>query len=58
MTVYQVGHQLKKHNSILEAYDMTTEAVVTKLMWILAQTTDPQQIRQLFYTPVSQDILY
>lgn len=33
MTIYQVGHHLKQYDSVLEAYDMTTEAVVTKLMW-------------------------
>ena len=30
-TIYQVGHHLKQYDSVLEAYDMTTEAVVTKL---------------------------
>ena len=27
---------IKQNGNILEAYDMTTEAVVTKLMWILS----------------------
>lgn len=36
---------------------MTTEAAVTKLMWILGQTREPQKIEQLFYRPVSHDIL-
>ncbi|MCR5066916.1 MAG: asparaginase [Erysipelotrichaceae bacterium] len=58
MTIYQVGHALKSQKSILEAYDMTTEAVVTKLMWILAQTTEFKRIRELFYHPVAQDILF
>lgn len=58
LTVYQVGHVLKRHLSILEAYDMTTEAVVAKLMWILGQTRDKDRIRELFYSPVSKDILY
>ena len=43
---------------LLEAYDMTTEAAVAKLMWILAQTNDPKEIRRLFCTPVSHDLLY
>ena len=43
---------------VLEAYDMTTEAVVTKLMWILGQTQARDEIRRLFYTPVAHDILY
>ncbi len=58
MTIYKVGHDLKKRVSILEAYDMITEAVVCKLMWILGQTNDPDEIRQLFYTTISNDILF
>ncbi len=58
MTIYKVGHDLKKRVSILEAYDMITEAVVCKLMWILGQTDDPEEIRKLFYTTISNDILY
>lgn len=55
--VYQVGRRLRACPQILEAFDMTTEVVVGKLMWILGQTTDPAQIRTLFYTPVAHDIL-
>jgi L-asparaginase len=58
MTIYQVGHDLKKKVSIIEAYDMITEAVVCKLMWILGQTNDPDEIKRMFYTTVSNDILY
>ena len=36
---------------ILQAYTMTVEAVVTKLMWILPQTRDLTEIKRLFYTP-------
>lgn len=32
-------------------------AVVGKLMWILGQTRDPDEIRRLFYRPVAADIL-
>jgi len=56
--IYSVGHYLKNELGVLEAYDMTTEAVVAKLMWILGQTEDTQKIRHLFYTPVAHDILY
>lgn len=58
MTVYKVGHKLKEQLRVLEAYDMTTEAVVTKLMWILGQTKDAAKIRKLFYTTINYDILY
>ena len=58
MTIYKVGNQLKDKVSVLEAYEMTTEAVLCKLMWILGQTADPDEIKELFYTTVSNDILY
>lgn len=54
--IYSVGHNLKKKNNILEAYDMTTESAFAKAMWILAQTKDPKKIRELFYTPVAMDL--
>ena len=57
LSVYRVGTTIKRSLPILEAYDMTTEAVVAKLMWILGQTTQQDKIAELFYTPVSCDIL-
>ena len=56
--VYHVGHSLKADLKVLEAYDMTTEAVVAKLMWILGQTHDRREVERLFYTPVAKDILF
>ncbi len=58
MAVYMVGNELKSQVRIMEAYDMTSEAVVCKLMWILGQTKDPEEIQRLFYTTVSNDFLY
>ena len=58
LAVYDVGFHLKNSLHLLEAYDMTTEAVVAKLMWILGRTTDPTEIRRLFCTPISHDLLY
>ena len=49
---------LKHDLRVLEAYDMTTEAVVAKLMWILGQTRERGRVEQLFYTPVAMDILW
>ena len=56
--VYHVGHSLKANLRVLEAYDMTTEAVVAKLMWILGRTRNRAQVEKLFYTPVARDILF
>ena len=56
--VYHVGYRLKSDLGVLEAYDMTTEAVVAKLMWILGQTRRREEVERLFYTPVARDILW
>ena len=56
--VYHVGHRLKRDLRVLEAYDMTTEAVVAKMMWILGQTKNKAEVEKLFYTPVAKDILW
>lgn len=58
LSVYDVGFHLKNDLHLLEAYDMTTEAAVAKLMWILGQTDKPREIRRMFCTPVSHDLLY
>lgn len=57
LLLYHVGNRLKTNLDVLEAYDMTTEAAVTKLMWILGQTRERREIERLFYRPVSHDIL-
>lgn len=57
LAVYQVGARAAAQPGILQAYTMTVEAVVTKLMWILPQTRDLAQIKKLFYTPIARDLL-
>lgn len=58
LTVYKVGNALKNKVRVIEAYDMIVEAVVCKLMWILGQTSKPDEIRALFYTTIAYDIMY
>ncbi len=58
IAIYQVGHILKQNPNVLEAYDMTTEAVVTKLMWVLSLTKNINEIKELFYKTISNDILF
>lgn len=55
--VYHSGHLAKEVYGVLEAFDMTLEATVTKLMWILGQTKDPERIRFLFNQPMAKDML-
>lgn len=57
MSVYQVGHQIKQTYGVIEAYDMTMEAVVTKTMHLLPQCPDLETFRARFLTPVANDIL-
>ena len=54
--VYHVGHRLKRELGVMEAFDMTTEAVIAKLMWILARTKSAPEVERLFYTPVAVDL--
>lgn len=58
MELYQVGQRAKRELGLIEAYGMTTEAVVCKLMWILALTDEPGEIRRLFETPIQKDQIY
>lgn len=57
MAVYQVGYQVKEKYQLMEAYNMTLEAAATKLMWVLGQTRDSEEVRRLFYQPVQWDII-
>lgn len=58
MSVYEVGRSIKQEFGLLESYDMTLEATVTKLMWILGQTQDAKEVRRLFYQTINRDILW
>lgn len=55
--IYEVGTKVIKSGAI-EAFDMTTEAVVTKLMYALGQTNDLNDIRKIFYTPIANEISF
>lgn len=57
MSVYQVGLRIKQKYEIPEAYDMTTEAVVAKVMWTLPQTKSAAEFKDLFLTPVGNDMI-
>ncbi len=55
MNVYAVGRGLKNRFDLLESYSMTYESIITKLMWILAETNDEKTVKRLFYKNVNYD---
>ncbi len=57
LSVYKVGAVVKDTLKILEAHDMTSEAALAKLMWVLGQTDDFEKAGELFYKQVHHDIL-
>ncbi len=58
LAVYKTGNTLKNIDGILEAYDMTTEAALAKIMWILGETRDCKRVRRMFYTAIARDIIH
>lgn len=54
-TIYEVGRRLLE-TGVIPAGDMTTEAAVTKLMWALGQTDDPEEVRRIFSKNFSGEI--
>ena len=55
--IYEVGRIAKELPGVLEAHDMTPEAAVTKLMWVLGQTRDRDTAQKMFTTPIQHDLL-
>lgn len=59
MTVYEVGHEMKKLCNVLESYDMTPEAVAAKTMWLLGnRPMDHESREKAFYKPVNYDTVW
>lgn len=59
MTVYEVGKKVKQDFNLIEAYDMTLEATITKLMWLMGlPKMKYTKFKELYYTMVNHDILF
>jgi len=52
---YETSRQLKDIG-VANGYDMTYESAVTKLMFVLGQSTDPREIKQLLETDLRGEI--
>ena len=57
MNVYQVGRGLKNRFELLESYSMTYESIITKLMWLLPQAKNNEEVKTLFYKTVNYDLI-
>ena len=58
MSIYEVGFKTLKNYNVLESLDMTIESAVVKLMWIMGQTKDFNEVKKLFYKKINEDIIY
>ncbi len=55
LTVYETGRRTLDMGA-LQAHDMTSEAAITKLMWVLGQTDDPGMIRDYFERSLTGEV--
>ncbi len=53
--VYDTGRDLL-HAGIIEGEDMLPETALVKLMWVLGQTTDMEEVRQLMHENIAGEI--
>ena len=52
-----MGKVMKDRFPIIEAFDMTLEATVTKVMWLLEQDLSGGEFKREFYRTINHDVL-
>ncbi len=52
---YEVGRKVSK-KLIISSRDMNTEAIVTKLMWVLGKTENLDQVKEMMETPIAHEV--
>lgn len=52
---YEVGRKISE-KFIISSGDMNTEAIVTKLMWVLGKTNNLDQVKKMMETPIANDL--
>jgi L-asparaginase len=55
LQIYEVGRKLPL-DKIIYARDMNTDALVPKLMWAMARSSEFKEIKRLVETPVRGDL--
>lgn len=55
LTIYEVGQKVLE-KGVIPGYDMTTEALVTKMMWALGQSTDSKEVARIMATNYANEV--
>ena len=55
MDVYETGRRALEIG-VLQAHDMTSEAALTKLMWILGMTDNPSEIQDYYSINIAGEL--